>query len=155
MATQAKSVIDFLNAARARELTAILTYLAQHYELADQDFGKLAKIMKATGIVEMKHAEALGERILFLGGTPSTTPDAAIPKGLSIPEMLAADVALEEQAVRMYNEAAAFCAAAPDQVSKDLFEKLLAEEEDHVDTFRKIGEHVAQLGDAYLATLAG
>ncbi|MCK7485212.1 MAG: manganese catalase family protein [Bacillus subtilis] len=63
-----KKVIDLLNEARARELSAITQYMAQHYELEDQDYGKLAKVMKEIGIQEMKHAEALAERILFLKG---------------------------------------------------------------------------------------
>jgi len=155
MANAAKGVIDRLNAARARELTAVMQYLAEHYELGDADLGKLAKVMKETGIQEMKHAEALAERILFLGGSPVSTPDAAIQRGLSIPRMLLADIALEQQAVAMYNESAVACGEARDHVSKALFEKLLAEEEVHVDTFRKIKEHVDQLGEAYLATLTG
>jgi bacterioferritin len=155
MANAAKGVIDRLNAARARELTAVMQYLAEHYELADADLGKLAKVMKETGIQEMKHAEALAERILFLGGAPTSKPDAAIQRGLSIPRMLLADIALEQQAVAMYNESAAACGEARDHVSKALFERLLGEEEAHVDTFRKIKEHVDQLGEAYLATLTG
>ena len=71
-----KKVIDLLNAGRARELTAISQYLIQHYELEDKDFGKLGKKMKEIGIQEMKHAEALAERILFLKGTPTLKPDA-------------------------------------------------------------------------------
>ncbi|MBE3070733.1 MAG: bacterioferritin [Planctomycetes bacterium] len=155
MARAGKSVIDLLNDARARELTAVMQYMAQHYELEDADFGKLAKIMKATGIQEMNHAEALAERILFLGGTPTSKPDAAIAKGLAIPRMLEADVALEQQAVAMYNESAVACGEARDHVSKQLFQRLLAEEEAHVDTFQTIKEHLAQMGDAYLATLVG
>jgi len=68
-----QKVIDLLNAARARELTAISQYMIQHYELEDTDFGKLAKRMKEIAIQEMKHAEALAERILFLNW-PRTSP---------------------------------------------------------------------------------
>jgi len=155
MAKDAKKVIDLLNEARARELTAILTYLGQHYALEDADFGKLAKVLKQTGIQEMKHAEALAERILFLGGTPATKPDAEIRKGQEVGDMLAADIALEEGAVRMYNAAAVACAEALDHVSKALFESLLADEEAHLDLFQNLKDHVDQLGPAYLATLTG
>jgi bacterioferritin len=155
MPKDAKKVIDLLNEGRARELTAILTYMAQHYELANDDFGKLAKILKATAITEMKHAEALAERILFLGGVPTTKPAGDIKKGQKIADKLATDIVLEEDAVRLYNESAVACAEARDQVSKALFEQLLADEEGHLDLFMNIRDHIAELGDAYVATLTG
>ncbi|MBM4019466.1 MAG: bacterioferritin [Planctomycetes bacterium] len=155
MAKDAKKVIDLLNEARARELTAILTYMAQHYELESDDYGKLAKVLKTTAIAEMKHAETLAERILFLGGTPVTKPEAEIKRGQKIAEKIATDIALEEGAVKMYNEAAIACAEALDHVSKALFEKLLADEDAHLDMFISIRDHIHQLGDNYLATLTG
>jgi bacterioferritin len=155
MSKDVKKVIDLLNEARARELTAIIQYMYQHYDLDNQDYGKLAKVIKATAIAEMKHAEALGERIQFLGGTPATKPDAETKKGQEIGEMIATDIALEEGAVKMYNEAAVACAAALDHVSKDLFEKLLADENEHLDDFINIKEHIEKLGAHYLATLTG
>ena len=150
-----KKVIDLLNKARASELTAISQYMAHHYELDDSDFGKLAKILKKTGIEEMKHAEKLAERILFLGGTPTTKPDGEAKKGQEIAKMLATDIGLETGAVKMYNAAANACAAEKDQISKQLFEELLADEEEHLDVFQNIKEHVDKLGAAYLATLTG
>lgn len=149
------SVIDLLNQARAAELGAILQYMDHHYELEDSDFGKLAKVMKTTAIQEMKHAETLAERILFLGGTPIYKPNIEIKKGQAIVEMLATDIALEEGAVKMYNDSAKACTEAGDHVSKALFEKLLADEEAHLDEFQNIKEHADTLGDAYLATLIG
>jgi bacterioferritin len=147
--------IDWLNKGRARELTAIWTYMAQHYELEDADIGRLADTVKDVAIQEMKHAEDFAERILYLGGEPTSEPDAEIRKGMSIPEMLEADVALEEQAVEMYNAAARACEDAGDHTTAELFIRILAEEEDHVDLFGNIGDHLAGLGDAYLATLLG
>ena len=155
MAKGSKKVIDLLNEARSRELTAILTYMAQHYELDNDDYGKLAKVIKATAIAEMKHAETLAERILFLGGTPTTKPDAEIKRGEKVGAKIITDIALEEDAVKMYNEAAVVCAAERDHVSKDIFEQLLRDEEDHLDVFINIKEHIDQLGDQYLATLVG
>jgi bacterioferritin len=150
-----KKVIDLLNAARSRELSAITQYMAHHYELEDQDFGKLAKKMKEIGIQEMKHAEALADRILFLKGEPTTKPDAIAKKGQSIAEMLKTDVALESAAIKMYNDAAVVCAQEKDQISKQLFEKLLGEEEAHFNDFESIKEHLDKMGNAYLATLTG
>jgi bacterioferritin len=148
-------VVDLLNEARQRELTAISQYMIHHYELEDRDFGKLASKIKEIAIAEMKHAEKLAERIAFLKGVPTSKPDATSKKGQQIPEMLATDIALETQAVRMYNDAAVICAAEKDQKSKDLFEELLGEEEGHLDFFEKIKDHVDKLGAAYLATLTG
>jgi bacterioferritin len=148
-----KKVIDLLNAARSRELTAITQYMAQHYELEDKDFGKLAKKMKEIAIQEMKHAEDLAERILFLKGIPTSKPDANVEKGQELEAMLATDIKLEANAVKMYNEAALVCAAEKDQISKQLFEKLLGEEEDHLSFFENTEEHVEKLGPAYVATL--
>lgn len=150
-----KKVIDLLNEARARELTAITQYMVQHYELEDADYGKLAKKLKEIGIQEMKHAEALAERILFLKGTPTTKPDAVAKKGEEIAAILATDMSLEAQAIKMYNEAANVCALEKDMISKQLFEKLLAEEEGHLNDFENIKDHVDKLGAAYLVTLAG
>jgi bacterioferritin len=150
-----KKVIDLLNAARSRELGAITQYMAQHYELEDQDYGKLAKKLKEIGIQEMKHAEALAERILFLEGEPTTKPDGVAKKGQSIADMLKTDMALESVAIKTYNEAAVICAAEKDQVSKQIFEKLLGEEEGHFNDFENVKDHLEKMGDAYLATLAG
>ena len=150
-----KDVVDLLNEARARELQAIMQYMAHHYELEDRDLGKLGKIMKQTGIEEMKHAEALADRILFLGGTPSSKVAGEIKRGQAIPEMLATDKGLEQGAIDMYNHHAARSAELGDMVSRELFEDLLAQEEGHWDTFDVIEDHVKTMGAAYLATLTG
>jgi bacterioferritin len=150
-----QKVTDLLNAARSRELTAISQYMIQHYELEDSDFGKLAKKMKEIAIQEMKHAEAFAERILFLKGTPTSKPDGEAKKGQTIEAMLATDIALESQAIKMYNEAAEVCAQDKDQISKQLFEKILGEEEDHLNFFDNTKDHVDKLGGTYLATLTG
>lgn len=150
-----KKVIDLLNAARARELTAISQYMAHHYELEDQDFGKLGTKFKEIAIQEMKHAEKLAERILYLKGEPTSAPDATAKKGQSIEEMLKTNLALEDQAIKMYNEASTICASEKDQISKELFEELLKEEEEHFNYFENVKNHVEKLGAAYLATLTG
>ncbi len=150
-----KKVIDLLNEARSRELTAISQYMAQHYELEDQDFGKLASRLKEIAIQEMKHAEKLAERILYLKGEPTSKPDGVAKKGQSIADMLATDVALETQAIEMYNNASVICAAEKDQISKEVFEELLKDEEEHLNIFENIKNHVDKMGAAYLATLTG
>ncbi len=148
-----QKVIDLLNAARARELTAISQYMIQHYELEDKAFGKLGKKMKEIAIQEMKHAEELAERILFLNGEPTAKPDAYAQKGQDLPGMMNTDIALEAQAISMYNDASLVCAAEKDQISKELFEKLLNDEEGHIDFFQNTKDHIDRLGAAYIATL--
>jgi bacterioferritin len=150
-----QKVIDLLNKARSRELTAISQYMSQHYELEDADFGKLASKFKEIGIAEMKHAEKLAERILFLKGEPTSKPDGIAKKGQKIPEMLTTNMGLEAGAMKMYNEASSVCAAEKDQISKELFEELLKDEEEHFNYFENTKDHIDKLGAAYLATLAG
>jgi len=150
-----EKVIGLLNEARSRELTAISQYMSQHYELEDRDFGKLASKLKETAITEMKHAEKLADRILFLKGEPTSKPDGVAKKGQSIPEMLTTNMGLESQAIKMYNDASVVCAAEKDQVSKEVFEELLKDEEEHLNTFENIKDHVDKLGAAYLTTLTG
>jgi len=150
-----KKVIDLLNGARSRELTAISQYMAQHYELEDKDFGKLASKFKEIAIAEMKHAEKLAERVLFLKGEPTSKPDGVAKKGQEITEMLKTNMALEAQAIKMYNDASVICAAEKDQISKEVFEELLKDEEEHLNFFENEKDHVDKLGAAYLATLAG
>ena len=148
-------VIDVLNKGRERELHAILQYMVEHYELDDVGYEKLGSLVKQTGITEMKHAEELGERILFLNGSPVTKPSADVKKGLGLAEMIKFNIDLEAGAIKLYNEAAAICASEGDNVSKALFEKLLDEEEQHIDEFQKILDHIQKLGDSYIATLIG
>ncbi|MBM4351874.1 MAG: bacterioferritin [Deltaproteobacteria bacterium] len=150
-----KKVIDLLNAARSREITAITQYMAQHYELEDQDLGKLASKFKEIAIAEMKHAEKLAERILFLKGEPTSKPDSVAKKGQGIIEMLKTNIGLEGTAMKMYNDASVVCAAEKDQISKEIFEELLKDEEEHFNYFENVKDHIDKLGAAYLATLVG
>ncbi|RPJ05017.1 MAG: bacterioferritin, partial [Deltaproteobacteria bacterium] len=146
-----KKVIDLLNQARERELGAISQYMVHHYELEDKDYGKLASRLKEIAIAEMKHAEKLAERILFLNGQPSTKAAGQALKGQEIADMLKTDIGLETEAIQMYNEAAVVCAAEKDQVSKDLFEELLKNEEEHLNAFDNTRNFVDTLGVPYLA----
>jgi bacterioferritin len=150
-----QTVIDLLTEARLRELEAIDQYMIHHDELENKDLGKLASQIKEIAVAKVKHAEKLAERILFLKGEPFSETDATSKKGQEIPKMLATDVALERRAVKMYNEAAAICASEKDQKSKDLFEEFLSDEEDHLNFFENVEDHVNKLGAADIATLTG
>ncbi len=148
-------VIDLLNQGRERELLAISQYMVHHYELEDKDYGKLASTMKQIAITEMKHAEKLADRILFLNGEVSSRPAGEAVKGQEIADMLKTDIGLENDAIQLYNEAVTICAEEKDQVSKDVFESLLKDEEDHFNTFDNTRNLVGTLGASYLATLTG
>ncbi len=150
-----KKVIGLLNQGRERELLAISQYMIHHYELEDKDYGKLASKMKEVAITEMKHAEKLADRILFLNGEVASRPAGEALKGQEIADMLKTDIGLETDAIQLYNEAVTICAAAKDQVSKDVFESLLKDEEDHFNTFDNIRSLIGTLGASYLATLTG
>jgi bacterioferritin len=82
-----------------------------------------------------------------------TKPEGEIKKGLSIPDLLKHDIALEADAIKMYNDSANVCAAEGDHVSKAIFEKLLDDENEHLDEFQTTLEHFEKMGDVYLATL--
>ena len=150
-----KRVIELLNQARAHELGVVSQYMIHHYELEDKDYGKLASTLKEIAITEMKHAEKLADRILFLNGEPISRPAGESVKGQEITDMLKTDIALEANVVALYNEAAVLCAAEKDQISKDLFEELLKQEEGHLDTFENIRDLIGTLGAPYLVSLTG
>jgi bacterioferritin len=145
-------VIDELNARLAEELTNINQYMV-HAEMCDDwHFGRLAEPIKKRAIVEMKHAERLIERILFLDGRPTVSNLNAIHIGAAVPEMHANDLALELDAVRAYNESIRLCADLKDDGTKEMLEAILADEEDHVDWLEAQLSQIEQTGrENYLA----
>ena len=130
------SLIDTLQDLRARELAAIVQYMRHHYVLTGADGVALAGEFKAVAIEEMKHAEALGERIDFLGGDPTTKPTEIAKGGKSVADAAQLDVKSEEEAVRLYSAAIKEADAAGDVVTRRMLEDILADEEGHLDTFR-------------------
>ncbi|HUK76364.1 MAG TPA: bacterioferritin, partial [Thermoleophilia bacterium] len=126
-------VIDELNARLAEELSAINQYMV-HAEMCDDwHYGRLADPIKKRSIVEMKHAERLIERILFLDGRPIVSNLTPIHIGSVVPDMHANDLALEVDAVKAYNESIRVCVELKDEGTKEMLEAILADEEDHVD----------------------
>jgi bacterioferritin len=150
-----QTVIDLLIEARLRELEAIDQYMTHHDELENKDLDKLATKIKEIALVKMKHAAKLADRILFLKGKPISKVDKTPIRDQEIPEMLATDMALERQAVKMYNEAAVICDFEKDQKSKDLFGEFLGDEESHLNFFKNIKDHVDKHDEAYISTLTG
>lgn len=125
-------VIAELNKALREELTAINQYFL-HAEMCENwGYEKLSEYIKKQSIREMKHAEALMERILFLDGMPSMQP-LDLTVGKNVQEMLQSDLDLELDAVKEYNAAIQVAVAEKDNGSRDLFVVLLKDEEEHVD----------------------
>ncbi len=145
-------VIEQLNHALREELTAINQYFV-HAEMCDNwGYDRLAKFIIKQSIDEMKHAESLMERIFFLDGTPSMEP-LALTIGKNVKGMIEADLKLELGAIVLYNEAARIAAAEKDNGSRDLFIKLLKDEEEHADWLETQLHQIAELGyERYLTT---
>jgi bacterioferritin len=127
-----KGVIDRLNEALREELTAINQYFIHAEMCHNWGFHKLGTYIKKQSIGEMKHAEALIERILFLDGTPTMEP-LPLNIGKDVRTQLKNDCDLEIKAVAMYNESIRIAREAGDNASRELFERLLKDEEEHVD----------------------
>jgi bacterioferritin len=141
-----QTVIDLLNEARLWELAAIDQYMTHHDELKNKDFGRFASKFKEIALAKMKHAEKLAETILSLKGEPISEWGVTSKKGQEIPEMLATDIALERQTIKMYHEAVAICACEKNQTSKDLFEELLNDEEGHLHILETMNGPIDKLG---------
>lgn len=150
-----KNVIEVLNKARSMELHAISQYMNQHYNLDDMDYGQLAGKVKLIGIDEMRHAEMFAERIKELGGEPTATLAAKVEKGQKIDTIFPFDSDLEDDTVAEYNRFLKVCQDNGDSVSAKLFEAIIDEEQIHFNYFDNIAGHIANLGDTYLAQIAG
>jgi len=145
-------VIAELNAALKEELTAIHQYFL-HSEMCESwKYDKLGDHAKKLSIEEMKHAEALIERILFLDGSPSLTEPLSLNVGQNVKEQLAGDLKLEVGAVALYNDAVKVAAEAGDNASRMLFERLLEDEEGHADWIEAQLHQIQELGyERYLS----
>src|ERR1700744_4806282 len=125
-------VLEQLNKALRDELTAINQYFL-HAEMAENwGYERYSKLIKKQSIDEMRHAEALMERILFLDGIPAMDP-MSLSIGQSVRDMIESDLKLELGAVASYNESIRICVENKDNGSRDLFVRLLKDEEGHVD----------------------
>ena len=145
-------VIAELNAALKEELTAISQYFL-HAEMCENwKYSKLGDYIKKQSIDEMKHAEALIERILFLDGVPEMTELLHLKVGQTVKDQIANDLKLETDAVAMYNRAVQVAREEGDNASRELFERLLKDEEDHVDWLEAQMHQIKELGyERYLS----
>lgn len=126
-------VIEYLNTVLKNELTAINQYFLHARMLRNWGFEKLNAKEYEESMDEMKHADALIERILFLDGLPNLQDLGHLRIGENVPELLKSDLALEHDALPDLREAIAYCESCADYVSRELFEDILESEEEHVD----------------------
>ena len=139
-------VIEFLNETLKNELTAVNQYWL-HYRLLDnKGVKKLAEFERHESIDEMKHADKLAERILYLDGLPNFQMLGRLRIGESVEEILHADYDLEVEAVAQLKDAIAHCEKVRDYGSRDLFSEILDNEEEHVDTLEQQFELIGQIG---------
>ena len=139
-------VIEFLNEALKNELTAVNQYWL-HYRLLDHwGIARLAEFERGESIDEMKHADLLSERILFLDGLPNFQLLGRLRIGETVEEVLKADLELELEAVAQLKGAIAHCETSRDYVSRDLFATILASEEEHVDTIERQFDMIKAMG---------
>jgi bacterioferritin len=150
-----QKVIDVLNKARAMELQAIHQYMNQHYNLDDMDYGELAAKMKLIAIDEMRHAEMFAERVKELGGEPVTGHDGKILRGQKVEKVFSFDAGLEDDTIDVYNQFLLACRDNGDSISMKIFEDIIDEEQIHYNYFDNVDGHIKQLGDTYLAKIAG
>jgi bacterioferritin len=139
-------VIEYLNAVLKGELTAINQYFLHYRMLDNWGIKKLAKYEYEESIDEMKHADKLVERILFLEGLPNLQSLNRLRIGENVPEILKADLALEHEALALLKEAIPHCESVRDFVSRDLFVHILDAEEEHVDFIETQLEMIEQMG---------
>ena len=139
-------VIDYLNKALTNELTAINQYWLHYRVLDNWGIEMLAEYERHESIDEMKHADRLADRILFLEGLPNFQALHKLKVGENVEEILKADLALELEAIPLLKDAIAHCETVRDYTSRELFEDILDNEEEHVDFLEKQFEMIARMG---------
>ncbi len=151
-----QKVIDALNDGLTIELTAINQYFVQAKMCQNWALSKLAAKHYQESIGEMKHAEKLIDRIIFLDGVPEIARYDVIRVGTTVQEQFENDLALETKGVNAYNAAVALCIQENDGGSRDLLEQILVESEEHVDWLESQLDLISKLGiENYMVTQVG
>ena len=142
-------VIVKLNDLLADELTAINQYMVHSEMCEDWGYGKLHDINEKRAIDEMKHAEKLIGRILFLEGLPIVTNLKKIHIGANVEAQVKNDWAAEDDAIKSYNDGIKLSAEMADNGTKELLESILKDEEDHIDLLEAQRDQIKQIGIQY------
>ncbi len=136
-----KKLLDMLNDAIAREMQVSIQYMWQHVQWSGVKGFAVQEELKKIAIAEMGHAEAIAERLFYLGNIPTTKP-TEIFVGKTLKEMIQRDVKDEEGAVKLYKEIIEEARKEKDQTTELLFMKILKDEEEHHDTFTTLMEEI-------------
>ncbi|MEM3731172.1 MAG: ferritin-like domain-containing protein [Candidatus Bathyarchaeia archaeon] len=136
-----KKMLEMLNDAVARELQVAIQYMWQHVQWSGVSGFAVQEELKKIAITEMKHAEAIAERLVYLGGTPTTKP-TEIVVGKTLKEMIQRDVKDEENAIKLYKQIIAQAREEKDETTEILFMNILKDEEEHHDTFTTLLEGI-------------
>ena len=139
-------IIAVLNELLADELTAINQYMVHSEMCEDWGYGKLHKLIEKRAIDEMKHAEKLIGRILFLEGTPIVSDLKKINIGAEVPKQHENDRKAEEGAIKSYNDAIKLCGELADNGTRDFLQSILNDEESHIDEIEEQLDQIDQLG---------
>ena len=134
-----EKLLDMLNQAIAREIGVSIQYMWQHVQWSGVKGFAVMDELKSIAIVEMKHAEAIAERLFYLGGIPTTKP-TPILVGKTLKQMITQDVKNEEEAIDLYQDIIALARKEGDETTNRLFREILQQEEDHHDTFTTLLE---------------
>lgn len=146
-------LIETLNSLLADELTAINQYIVHAEMCEDWGYTKLHESFEKRAIVEMKHAEKLIGRILFLEGTPIVTELNKIHIGDNVPKQLENDHKAEEEAIAAYNEAIVLAGEVKDYATRTLLQEILQDEDSHVDELEEYLDQIDQMGlSTFLST---
>ena len=141
-----EKVIEHLNLRLAEELTATNQYMVHAEMCANWGYQRLHGVIRARAIVEMKHAEKLIARILFLEGRPIVSKLDPIHIGAEVPKMHQFDHASEETAIRGYNESIRIAVEMGDNGTRELLQSILTQEESHIDEIEAQLDQMAQMG---------
>ena len=139
-------VIEVLNANLADELTAVSQYMVHANICANWGYGKLDKVIEKRAIDEMKHAEKLIGRIIFLEGIPIVSKLNKMFIGDEVPKMFASDHNFEVDAIKSYNNAIKVCGDAKDFATRELLESILKDEDAHIDGIEEVKDQIKQMG---------
>jgi len=138
-------LIETLNALLADELAAINQYIVHAEMCEDWGYGKLHKGFEKRAIEEMRHAEQLIGRILFLGGTPIVSNLSNIHIGKDVPRQVESDRAAEESAIKAYNDAIALAGEVNDNVTRDMLLQILKDEDRHMDELEELLDQIEHM----------
>ncbi len=136
-----KKLLEMLNDAIAREIQVSIQYMWQHVQWSGVKGFAVQEELKKIAITEMKHAETIAERLVYLGGTPTTKP-TEIFVGKTLKEMIQRNIKDEENAISLYKEIIAQARTENDVTTAVLFEGILKDEEEHHDTFTTLMEEI-------------